>query len=180
MDVKRSTRTDTAPQPTDLRTIYSSTLPDVFGYLLMHTAGDRALAEDIAADTYVDAARHMATDGRRDEVTIPWLKTVARRRLIDHWRREASQQRRARDLAIHLAAVRPTDVETSSIEREQVHAALAELHPDHRIVLLLRHLDGIPVPEIARHIDRTIEGTGSLLSRARRAFRDAYGGELDD
>jgi RNA polymerase sigma-70 factor (ECF subfamily) len=42
---------------------------------------------------------------------------------------------------------------------------------------MLRYLDGLPVPEVARHLDRTVHATEALLVRARAAFRRIYEGE---
>ena len=47
----------------------------------------------------------------------------------------------------------------------------------HRAALTLRYLDGLPVPEVARHLDRTVHATEALLVRARAAFRRIYEGE---
>jgi DNA-directed RNA polymerase specialized sigma24 family protein len=44
----------------------------------------------------------------------------------------------------------------------------------HRAALTLRYLDGLPVPEVARHLDRTVHATEALLVRARAAFRRIY------
>ena len=49
--------------------------------------------------------------------------------------------------------------------------------PHHRAALTLRYLDGLPVPEVARHLDRTVHATEALLVRARAAFRLLYEGE---
>lgn len=43
--------------------------------------------------------------------------------------------------------------------------------------LTLRYLDGLPVPEVARYLDRTVHATEALLVRARAAFRRIYEGE---
>jgi RNA polymerase sigma-70 factor, ECF subfamily len=53
-------------------------------------------------------------------------------------------------------------------------AALERLGPHHRLALTLRYLDGLPVPEVARLLDRTLHATEALLVRARAAFRRAY------
>ena len=54
---------------------------------------------------------------------------------------------------------------------------LAGLGPHHRLALTLRYLDGLPVPEVAQLLDRTVHATEALLVRARLAFRRAYGEE---
>ena len=54
---------------------------------------------------------------------------------------------------------------------------LDRLGAHHRAALTLRYLDGLPVPEVARHLDRTVHATEALLVRARTAFRRIYEGE---
>ena len=54
---------------------------------------------------------------------------------------------------------------------------LAMLGDHHRSALVLRYLDGLPVAQVAEHLDRTLHATEALLVRARRAFRDHYGQE---
>jgi RNA polymerase sigma-70 factor (ECF subfamily) len=51
---------------------------------------------------------------------------------------------------------------------------LSRLGAHHRAALTLRYLDGLPVPEVARHLDRTVHATEALLVRARAAFRRIY------
>jgi RNA polymerase sigma-70 factor, ECF subfamily len=51
---------------------------------------------------------------------------------------------------------------------------LGRLGAHHRAALTLRYLDGLPVPEVAQHLDRTVHATEALLVRARAAFRRIY------
>jgi RNA polymerase sigma-70 factor (ECF subfamily) len=48
-----------------------------------------------------------------------------------------------------------------------------------RAALVLRHLDGYSVPEVAAALGRSVEATESLLARGRRHFRRAYTGADD-
>ena len=65
-------------------------------------------------------------------------------------------------------------------ERARTHEVLEALGPHHRAALTLRYIDGLPVPEVAGLLDRTVHATEALLVRARNAFRVAYArGELD-
>ena len=56
----------------------------------------------------------------------------------------------------------------------RAHEVLESLGPHHRIALMLRYLDGLPVREVAALLDRTEHATEALLVRARIAFRRAY------
>jgi len=65
----------------------------------------------------------------------------------------------------------------AAIDRIRAREVLGRLGAHHRAALTLRYLDGLPVPEVARHLDRTVHATEALLVRARAAFRRMYEGE---
>ena len=56
-------------------------------------------------------------------------------------------------------------------ERDAVIRALGRLSADHRQVLVLKYLDGLPVMDIAEQIGRSRVQVQSLLQRARDALR---------
>ena len=158
---------DPAGQLVDL---YPVAVREVYGYLRSRTGGDERLAEDLTADAFmaaVDAIRR----GLADEVTTGWLVTVARRRLVDHWRRRSTEERTLRVVGETDVGVDPWDDELDVVA---TRAALAQLTPDHRAVLTLRYLDGLPALDVAALNGRSPGATDSLLQRARAALRDAY------
>ena len=68
----------------------------------------------------------------------------------------------------------------TSTRRARVEV-LDALGPHHRVALTLRYVDGLPVPEVAEILGRTVHATEALLVRARTAFRRLYEkGEADD
>lgn len=152
----------------DLLALYDEALPQVYGYLLSR-CGQRALAEDLTAETFlaaVDAVRRVPPAS----VSVPWLVGVARHKLVDHWRRLAREER---SLALVPAEPEPP-WEDGVLDAVTARAVLERLGPQHRLALTLRYLDGLPVPEVARLLDRTLHATEALLVRARAAFRRAY------
>jgi RNA polymerase sigma-70 factor (ECF subfamily) len=136
--------------------------------LVYDRCGDAAVAEEVTAQTFEAAAVRFA-QGRGDEVTPAWLAVVARRRLIDHWRRN-SAQRRAFERVAREAAV---ESDQSTGEDQMISAALDSLPHRQRTVLTLRHVDGWSVGEIAEGLGITYLAAESLLSRSRRAFASA-------
>lgn len=143
--------------------LYDTALPLVHGYLLSR-CGDRATAEDLTSEVFLAAV------AAQDEVGVPWLIGTARHKLVDHWRRRAREQRLLDDAAVE-GVHDPWDLELDALRARDV---LATLDPHHRAALVLRHVDGLPVPEVAAHLGRTLHATEALLVRARRAFRSAY------
>jgi RNA polymerase sigma-70 factor (ECF subfamily) len=160
----------------DLLALYPRALPAVYGFVLGR-CGDTALAEDLTAETFLDAVRAVRA-GTVPDLTIGWLIVVARRRLVDHWRHEAVEQRHLR--AVGQEADEAVDPWDDHLDVVRTRAALARLGPHHRAVLTLRYLDGLPVAEVADQMGRGLHATEALLGRARRALRTAYlGGGTD-
>lgn len=150
--------------------LYDRALPEVYGYLLPR-CGSRTTAEDVTSETFlaaVDAVRR----GTVPHMSVPWLIGVARHKLVDHWRRTAREDRRALRLAAEPDAT-VDDPWDGEVDAAVARAVLASLGPHHRAALTLRYLDGLSVPEVAHHLDRTVHATEALLIRAKAAFRRA-------
>jgi RNA polymerase sigma-70 factor (ECF subfamily) len=153
--------------------LYDAALPHVYGYLLAR-CGDPYLAEDLAAESFLAAVHAVRKPGAPDP-SIPWLIGVARHKLADHWRWLEREQRGSR--LLHSEPECADDPWQSVIARIRAREVLSQLGPHHRAALTLRYLDGLPVPDVARHLDRTVHATEALLVRARAAFRQIYEGE---
>jgi RNA polymerase sigma-70 factor (ECF subfamily) len=153
--------------------LYDDALPHVYGYLLARCS-DTGLAEDLTAESFL-AAVHAARKPDAPDPSIPWLIGVARHKLADHWRRVEREQRGLRLLDGEPARV--DDPWETVVDRIRAREVLDRLGAHHRAALTLRYLDGLPVPEVARHLDRTLRATEALLVRARAAFRRIYEGE---
>ena len=151
--------------------LYDVALPHVFGYLLAR-CGRTALAEDLTAETFLDAV-----DAVRNEapvtLSVPWVIGVARHKLVDHWRRQARDDLSLRALVDDSPA--PEDPWDIQLDVVRARETLARLGPHHRAALTLRYLDDLPVPQVAALLERTVHATEALLVRARTAFRRAYG-----
>lgn len=161
----------TAGEPgTALLAGYERSLPQVYGYLVARV-GSAAVAEDLTSETYL-AAVNAIEAGTLREPTTAWLIGVARHKLVDHWRRLEREQRRL--TAVATLTELEDDPWDARLDATRAHQVLAGLGPHHRSALVLRYLDGLPVAEVARMLDRTVHATEALLVRARRAFRAAY------
>lgn len=150
--------------------LYDSALPQVYGYLVSR-CGDRALAEDLTAESFVAAVAALRKP-EAPELSTAWLIGVARHKLVDHWRRVEREQRGWR-------LVYDDDADTEDpwddvLDEVRSRHALALVGPHHRAALTLRYLDGLPVAEVAECLGRSVHATEALLVRARRAFRRAY------
>lgn len=152
----------------DLATLFESQVGAVFGFTLAR-CGSRDIAEDLTAETFAAASRHFDA-GRGAEVTPGWLFTVARRRLIDHWRAGESHGNKLRRLADVQRVSEPPDTDPDG----RVDVALASLPERQRAALSLRYLDDFSTSEVAAALEVSYKAAESLLARARRSFERAY------
>lgn len=165
-----------AQQATDagrshLRALFVAEADRIHGYLLLR-AGSPAVAEDITGEVFSAAARRCA-QGHHDEVTGAWLQTVAKRRLVDHWRRSATQRRLKARLARGATLTVP-GIDSHQDDDDRVRDALSSLPDRQRAALCLRYLDDFSVSEVAQSLGVRYQAAESLLARARRSFAAAY------
>ena len=167
MDIGPHETTDPA-EP--VAAIYPVALPQVYGYLLPR-CGSVAVAEDLTAETFMAAVaasrRHPSP-----QVTVAWLIGIARHKLVDHWRRAEREKRGL--AAVEQDQTASEDPWSEVLDAQAAHVALLQLSLPQRTALTLRYLDGLSVPEVARHLERSVHATETLLVRARAALRRVY------
>lgn len=165
-----------APALARLEEIYRANVARVHGYAHHRVGGD---AMDVVSEVF-HAAAVAVRDGRVDQVTTAWLMAVTRNKIADHWRR--AYRARARRT---LTEMRGDDVVTfpehwhEDPRRPAVVAALDRLRADQRALLVLHHVDGMSVTELADMTGKSVSATESALARARRQFRRMYEGAHD-
>jgi RNA polymerase sigma-70 factor, ECF subfamily len=159
--------------PTAFRRWYDDAVVRVYGYLHGRCGGDADLAEELTQQTFIQAVRHWRSfDGRSDTVT--WLCSIARYRLVDHYRQIDRQQRRHLRLVVRELTIDDGGFQGSRDDREAVLAALRALPELHRAALVLRFVDGLSVREVADALGRSEDATESLIRRAKDRFRAIY------
>ena len=134
-------------------------------YLVVH---DAAAAEDIAQEAFLAAVRRLDRFDRRRPFG-PWLHRIVVNRAID-WAR-ARQLRRESELVEELVAEPAAALEPG--DPDAVAAALASLSPEHRAVIVLRHLLEYTPGEIAELLDLPRGTVNSRLRRGLDRMREA-------
>ena len=151
-------------------------------------------AADLVQDTFLEAHCHFALfQGSTEAEFVCWLRQILVGRLAKLVRRYFGTQRRDVRLERELAAqleqssrvldrglVSPSSSPSrQAARREQavlLAGALERLPEDYREVLILRHLEGLSFPEVARRMGRTVESVKKLWARALPRLRDGLGG----
>ena len=156
----------------DFERLYDQHAERLLGFLAYHT-GDRALAEDIVADTFERVLRtRSGYRGRSGEKT--WLYAIAMNRLRDLARRSGAEARAVERVVFDQQATVPIAGEDYGVvaDRDLLHRALQTLPEDERAVVALRFGGDLSLSEIAELLDErqtTIEGR---LYRGLRRLRD--------
>ena len=141
--------------------------------LIARMTGDRALAEELAQDTFVKAYRNLAAFDTQRRFSS-WIFRIAHNTALDALRRsrrpEVSMDARTGPEA--LAFDPPAPALPDPLERRALGAALeaamARLRPNFRAAILLRYEEGLSFEDIG-HVIGVPEATArSHVHRARK------------
>jgi RNA polymerase sigma-70 factor (ECF subfamily) len=163
---------------------------------LDHRLAARLDPSDLVQETLAEAARTMSDYLRQRPLAFyPWLRQIAVQRLADVHRHHLGAQKRAvtreepwdwplpdasaAALAKRLVAsgTSPSGHLLRAEQAERVRAALAELASLAREVLVLRHLEGLSIAEVAAALGIGVEAAKKRHVRALEQLRDRLGDE---
>jgi RNA polymerase sigma-70 factor (ECF subfamily) len=155
--------------PAAARALTLRMTPRVLAFAARILGGDRAEAEDVAQEAMLRLWR-IAPDWRQGEAKVTtWLYRVVSNLCTDRLRR-----RRHADID---AVPEPEDEAPAALARlietdraRALEAALMALPERQRQAVVLRHLEGLPNPDIAEIMDIGVEAVESLVARGKRAL----------
>lgn len=142
----------------------------VAGYIYRRI-GDSHIAEDLAADVFMAAMRHLPKYRHRGAPLKAWLYRIATN-IVNRWIRR--QRRRLESEA--MLATTPMRAVLDSPRSGEVDAATARralltLPPKYQTVLSLHYLESLSIEEIAVAVGCRLGTVKSRLSRGRDALR---------
>ncbi|MCA8092642.1 RNA polymerase sigma factor [Burkholderia anthina] len=148
---------------------------------LSGNAGD---ADDVVQDACMRALRFV--DACRGDNARPWLLTIVRHTWYTEWRRRTHAHEVALPDALDDTDV-PDDWQPATGDplaellrgenARRVNAALAQLPPEYREVLVLREMEDLSYREIAAIADMPVGTVMSRLARGRRRLAVLLGDE---
>jgi RNA polymerase sigma-70 factor (ECF subfamily) len=162
-------------EPARFRLIFDRHMTAVYRYLYRRVGPDAV--EELTADTFV-----VAFDLRErfeGENALPWLYGIAANLLRRHHRTEDRRERaHAREGALIAIGSADDQIEErldAAAAAPRLAAALEQLEPRDREVLLLVAWEELSYQEIAESLDIAMGTVASRLSRARRCMRECLG-----
>jgi RNA polymerase sigma factor (sigma-70 family) len=156
-------------EPAAVTRVYTAYAPALFRFFLA-AVGDRPTAEDLTGDVFKSAIEGLPRFRGPVEALGGWLYTMAHHDLSDYRRRQARHLVQPLDdlfdeAALAAGADDPEDLAIKRIEGDRVLAALRQLSPDQREVLLLRMAAGLTAPEVAATLGKTTGAVKALQNR---------------
>jgi RNA polymerase sigma-70 factor (ECF subfamily) len=152
-------------------------------------------ASDVVQETFLEAYRHFPQfQGTTEAELVSWLRQVLAGRLAKLLRHYLGTRRRDVRLECELQAeldqssraldqglLSPSSSPSQQAARREQAVLLAEalrrLPADYCEVLILRHLEGLSFPDLARRMDRSLDSVKNLWTRALARLRDVLGEE---
>ncbi len=154
--------------------LYHTHVPGIYRYLLARL-GNQQDAEDVTSQVFERMWKSM---GRyRPKGTFrSWLFTIARRTLVDHYRRQATataSMQSSRDVLID-SSVDPEKGALLSDQVRQVFVLIACLHQDQQDIIALRFLGELRYDEIALIMGKSESAVKMMAYRALEEIRRRY------
>ena len=150
------------------RELYQAYGPRVKAYM-MRQGADAATAEDLAQETLFTVWRRASLYAADKGSAATWIFTIARNLRIDRLRREMPWQELPEGRHEQASDETPPDDALSEKERQvRVRAALAQLPPEQREVVVLSYIEGLSHGEIATRLGLPM---GTVKSRMRIAYQ---------
>ena len=156
----------------DFERLYEEHAQPLFGFLAYRT-GDRALAEDLVADTFERALKARARFDRRKASEKTWLYTIALNLLRDQARRRQSEARAHERMPAEERE--PPDALADVEHRDEVQRAMRILSDEEREAVALRFGGDLTVPEIAKVLKEPLPRVEGRVYRSLRKLREELG-----
>jgi len=154
--------------------------------LVFRMVRDSATAEDLAQDAFIKVLNHL--DKYRPEFKFSsWLFKIANNVTIDFLRRRqldtvsmsgSPHAQTAADVeATSFDVGSPDESPLEAMESKElgsaIERAIAQLRPEYRSCILLRHVEGRSYEEIAATLDLPLGTVKTYIHRARHQLREA-------
>lgn len=151
--------------------------------IIVSVMGDLTEADDIAQEVFLKVYRSLPTFRGGSQFSVwlyrvtvnqclDWLKRRRRRPAVVSLDRLVDQSEGDLDFLFKDASPDATETLDEARLQQAIHAALNTLTPDHRVVIVLKDLEGRSQEEIAAILDCPVGTVKSRLTRAREALKE--------
>ncbi len=160
--------------PVAARHLNECFVPSVWRFVYARVDRDTHLAEDIVAESVLALVAAAASETKIDHPAA-WMRTVALRRIQDHFRAAARVQHlieQAQQQSQIIDEQDPAAKHDQKLKLQNVRQAMDDLPETYRLALEWKYVDQASVKLIAKRLGATEKSAESVLYRARQALRN--------
>ncbi len=152
--------------------IYDQYVEKIYRFIFLKVNSEET-AQDLTSETFLRIWEKFKEEkGNPIKNLSAFLYQTARNLVIDHYRQKSKTQLISAESQL---IVDPNqNLEKEAFQRSDlwmVKEALVELKEDYQNVIIWHYIDDLPIPEVAKLLDRTEEATRVLLHRGLKALR---------
>lgn len=161
--------------------------------LIYRMVRDRELAEDLAQEAFVRTFNNLKRYDPKYQFSS-WIFKISHNLTIDHLRKKALDTisihgapdaiTTAQQEATSLALASPDELPDQEFEAQllgsEIEQAIAQLRPEYRTAVILRHVEGRQYEEIAEIMEIPLGTVKTYIHRARNELRGMLGHLMED
>ena len=150
--------------------IYDRYIDRIYRFIFLKVSSQE-IAQDLTSETFLRGWESFK-NGNKIENPQAFLYKIARNLVIDHYREKG----KARIVSAEYVKIPDprTNLEEKALlesDLDDIRIALANLKEDYQNVVVWHYLDDLPIPEIAKMLDKSENTTRVLLHRALKSLK---------
>lgn len=149
--------------------IYEAYVEKIYRYVFFRTS-DKTVAEDIAQDVFLTAWQYIA-ESKPVRNLQALLYRIAYHKVVDHYRLKERQATLLDDASDEAGAI---EVDTTEIEMHFLKRNIKALKSEYQDVLILKHIEGLSIKEIAGILSKSENNVRVALHRALQSLKELY------
>ncbi|MBN1954333.1 MAG: sigma-70 family RNA polymerase sigma factor [Anaerolineae bacterium] len=157
-------------RPAAFAEIYDRHQPAIYRYIF-YRVGDVEIAEDLTAEVFVRLVEKIGHFTYRGRPLLAWLYTIARNLITDHYRRAGRTATMPEDEQLVCEKKLPEEYAQRALTRQWLAAAIANLTPDQRDVILMKFVADLDNATVARVLHKSVGAVKALQHRALTTLR---------
>jgi len=152
--------------------LYDLYAPRLFRFIRIKVKS-QALAEDLSSEMFLKVYEYlMDKENKVEESFQALLYRVARNLIADYYRKKSSQDIFMGDDFHLFLNEEPAKDEIASKEiADQIHKAITHIKEEYQDVLILYYIDELPVPEIAKILNKSAGAVRVLIHRGLMSLK---------
>lgn len=151
--------------------IYDQCIDKIYRFIFLKVSSEE-IAQDLCSETFLKAWKSYKNNSKIDNPSA-FLYRIARNLVVDHYRKKGRTQFVSLD-SVPVFDSNPGIEEKAALnsDLERVRTSLIKLKEDYQNVIIWHYLDDLPIPKVAKMLEKSEQATRVTLFRALKALRE--------